>query len=85
MVIRDIAGEHGASNVRLFGSVARGEDTDHSDVDLLVTLEAGRTLFDLARMRSRLETLLGSPVDVVPDAGMEDDLRREIEEVAIRL
>lgn len=83
--IREITREHGASNVRLFGSVARGEETEHSDIDLLVTLETGRTLFDLARMKRRLEALLDSAVDVVPDMGLNDGLREEIEVEAIRL
>src|SRR5437764_1271586 len=48
----------GASSVRLFGSVARGEERDDSDVDFLVRLEAGRTLLDLVRLETRLEDLL---------------------------
>ena len=59
-----VAAKYGASNVRVFGSVARGEAGPNSDVDLLVDLEPGRTLFDLARLSLELEDLLGSTVDV---------------------
>jgi uncharacterized protein len=83
--IEEAASDHGASNVRLFGSVARGEEAEGSDIDLLVTLEPGRTLFDLARLRSRLEEILDAPVDVVPDTNMDDALRAEVEQDAIRL
>src|SRR5437879_5880893 len=48
----------GASDVRLFGSVVRGEDRDDSDVDFLVRLEPGRSLLDLVRFEARLEALL---------------------------
>jgi uncharacterized protein len=83
--IREVAGDHGASNVRLFGSLARGAETEGSDIDLLVTLEPGRTLFDLARLRSRLEEILEASVDVVPDTNMDESLMIEIERDAIRL
>ena len=55
----------GASNVRVFGSVARGAEAEGSDLDLLVDLEPGRSLFDLGRLLTDLETLLGCPVDVM--------------------
>jgi predicted nucleotidyltransferase len=70
--IKDAAARHGASNVRLFGSVARGEALPGSDVDLLVTLEDGRTLFDIARLRVELEEMLSTPVDVVADSGLSE-------------
>ena len=65
----------GASNVRLFGSVARGEEHDDSDVDFLVRLEAGRTLLDLVRLESRLESLLGRQVDVVTESSLAEPTR----------
>lgn len=71
--IKDAAARHGASNVRLFGSVARGEARPGSDVDVLVTLESGRSLFDLARLRAELEQILDVPVDVVADSGLAED------------
>ena len=76
--IKNIASRHGATNVRLFGSVARGEEHSDSDVDLLATLSPSRTLFDLASLRSELEDLLGVAVDVVPDSTLEGDLQDEI-------
>ncbi len=83
--IREVAADHGASNVRLFGSVARGAATEQSDIDLLVTLEPSRTLFDLARLRSRLEEILEASVDVVADTNMDNAHREELERDAIRL
>ena len=58
--------ELGASNVRVFGSVARGDDTANSDIDLLVDLDAGVGLFGLARLQSESERILRVPVDIVP-------------------
>lgn len=60
------AGRHGMSNVRVFGSVARGEDGPESDVDLLVDLAPRVSLFDLGRAQAALERILERPVDLVP-------------------
>src|SRR6478736_602764 len=60
------AGRHGAGNVRVFGSVARGEDGPDSDVDLLVDPGDEMSLVDLGRLEDELTELLGRPVDVVP-------------------
>jgi predicted nucleotidyltransferase len=73
-----IAERHGASNVRVFGSVARGEARPDSDVDFLVTLDANRSLLDLARLLRELQTLLNRPVDVVTEAGLRPRLRSHI-------
>jgi len=73
--IRSAAAESGARDVRVFGSVARGEEREGSDVDFLVTLEPGRTLLDLARLELRLEGLVGRPVDVVTEAGLRGPVR----------
>lgn len=73
--IRAAAAACGARDVRVFGSVARGEEAEASDVDLLVTLEPGRTLLDLARLEVRLEDLLGRHVDVVTEAGLREPVR----------
>lgn len=83
--IRRIASTHGGSNLRLFGSVARGEAGAESDVDLLVDLKPGRSLFDLAAMRAELEDLLGASVDVVTSSGLEGELRDEILAEALTL
>ena len=83
--IRDLASSHGAANPRLFGSVARGAADAESDVDLLVDLEPGRTLFDLAALRAELERLLETSVDVVPSAGLTGEARDEILAEALAL
>lgn len=62
----EAAARHRASNVRVFGSAVRGEDTPISDIDLLVDLEPGATLFDLAELRLDMVELLGVEVDIVP-------------------
>lgn len=83
--IRRVVGDHGGSNPRLFGSLARGEGHESSDVDILVDLESGRTLFDLAAMRAELERLLEVPVDVVTTSGLEGEVRDEILSDALAL
>jgi uncharacterized protein len=65
-----IAARHGASNVRVFGSVARGEAGSSSDLDLLVTFEPGRSLLDQVGLEQDLEELLGLRVDVVTEGGI---------------
>jgi predicted nucleotidyltransferase len=70
-----IATQHGAHNVRVFGSVARGEARPDSDVDLLVEMEAGRSLLDLGGLLMDLQALLGRKVDVVTDKGLLDRIR----------
>jgi predicted nucleotidyltransferase len=76
--ILQIAARHGAYNVRVFGSVARGEARPDSDIDLLVNLEAGRSLLDLARMLRELQALLNHPVDLVTEAGLRPRLRPQV-------
>src|SRR5439155_6803112 len=63
--ILEIAGRHGASNIRVFGSVARGDADERSDVDFVVDLEQGRSLFDLGALLMDLQDALGCEVDVV--------------------
>jgi predicted nucleotidyltransferase len=62
-----LAAKRGARNVRLFGSVARGDFDEKSDVDFLIELEPGRSLFDVGGLLMDLRELLGRRVDVVPD------------------
>lgn len=76
--ILHIASRYGARGVRVFGSVARGEDDRESDVDFLVELEAGRSLLDLGALQMELEELLGCKVDVVTEGGLYWLLRRRI-------
>jgi predicted nucleotidyltransferase len=73
-----VAAEHGAHNVRVFGSVARGEAGEGSDIDLLVDLEPGRSGLDQAGLILDLEELLERKVDVVTEAGLYWLLRRRI-------
>jgi predicted nucleotidyltransferase len=73
-----ICARYGARNVRVFGSVARGEAGDGSDLDLLVEFEPGRTLLDQAGLVVELEELLGREVDVVTEGGLYWLLRRRI-------
>ena len=63
--ILQITAAHGARNLRIFGSVSRGEATEKSDIDLLISLEPGRTLLDIVAIKQDLEDLLGCKVDLV--------------------
>jgi predicted nucleotidyltransferase len=65
--VRDVLARHGATSPRVFGSVARGEDAEASDIDLLVAAPPGFDIFDKAELTEALEEVLGVPVDVVPD------------------
>ena len=65
-----LAATYGARNVRIFGSVVRGEAGLGSDIDFLVDMEPGRTLFDLGGLLFELQELLGGAVDVVPEGGL---------------
>ncbi len=73
-----MAAEHGAYNVRIFGSVARGEADSESDVDFLVNMEAGRSLFDLGGLLMDLQDLLGCDVDVVTESGLRARIRQRV-------
>ncbi len=80
-----MASEHGAYNVRLFGSVARGDADGQSDLDLLVDMETGRSLFDLGGLLSDLEDLLGCSVDIVTEKGLRNRIRDRVLQEAIIL
>jgi predicted nucleotidyltransferase len=69
--IQAAVARHRGRRVRIFGSVARGDDTPTSDIDFLVDFEPGSSLFDLQRLAGELETLLGRPVDVVCTGGLK--------------
>jgi uncharacterized protein len=69
--VSDLLARHGLSHARVFGSVARGDETAESDVDLLVDVAPGVGLVGLARCERDLEALLGAPVDLVPAAGLK--------------
>ncbi|WP_231444735.1 helix-turn-helix domain-containing protein [Brevibacterium zhoupengii] len=67
--VRKAASRRGLRNVRVFGSVARGEDNFNSDIDLLVTPDKGTTLFDLALFGEDVRTITGFTTDVIVDDG----------------
>jgi predicted nucleotidyltransferase len=83
--MRRAAARHGVSNLRLFGSTARGDDRPDSDIDLLVHLDRQLGLIGLARIRQELEDILGVPVDLVPDDGLKPDVRAAVERDAVAL
>jgi predicted nucleotidyltransferase len=70
--VKAVAARHHASRVRLFGSVARGEDRPDSDIDLLVDFTEDSSLFDVMHMTEELQDVLGHPVDVVSAGGLKD-------------
>ena len=84
-VILQIARRHGAYNVRVFGSVARGEAKPDSNVDFLVDLDEGRSLFDLGGLLIDLQELLGCRVDVVTEKGLRSRIRERVLREAISL
>lgn len=79
------AAERGATNVRVFGSVARDDAGPTSDVDLLVDLEPGRSLFDLGGLLMDLAELLGTDVDVVTEASLKPRVRSRVLREAVPL
>jgi predicted nucleotidyltransferase len=80
-----IAAMHGASQVRLIGSVARGEARSDSDVDLLVTWSEGTSLPDHAALMLELERLLGRKVDIASDGWLKPTIRESVYRDAILL
>jgi len=80
-----IAARHGAKNLRLFGSVARGEADAQSDVDVLVDLEPGRSLLDLGGLLMDLQALLGRKVDVATVQGLRPHIRERALREAVPL
>lgn len=80
-----VAAKHGVTDVRVFGSVARGEEGSTSDVDLLVHLPEGAGLFALGRFKQDLEDLLHVEVDVVPDEGVKPRMRANIDRDLVAL
>ncbi len=80
-----IAARHGARNVRLFGSIARGEADERSDVDLLIDMEPGRSLLDHAALSIELNRLLNCKVDVISERGLKPRIRERVLKEAIVL
>jgi len=83
--IFQLCARFGARNPRLFGSTARGEADEQSDIDLLVELDPGRSLFDLGGLQYELEQLLGRPVDVVTERGLKARIRERVLREAVPL
>jgi len=73
-----VAAAHGLVNLRIFGSVARGDETEDSDVDLLVDVAPGVGLIGLARAQRELEELLGTRVDLVPAGDLRPDVAESV-------
>ncbi len=80
-----VAARRGARRVRVFGSVARGQATPDSDVDFLVELEPGRSLFDLGGLRADLESLLQRPVDLAEVDGLSLYVKEQVLAEAVPL
>ena len=76
--ILSIAARHGARNLRVFGSAARGEEEEGSDLDFLVEMEPGRSLLDQAALLLDLKKALGRDVDVVSEKGLKPRIRDRV-------
>lgn len=76
--IRQIVESHRARNARVFGSVIHGDDTDGSDLDLLVDPTPDTSLMDIARIQNRLQKLLGLPVDVLTPKALPESFRERV-------
>ena len=83
--ILHIAAQHGAYDVRIFGSVVREDDNETSDIDFLVKLERGRSLLDHAALVVDMEDLLGTQVDIVTETGLKERIRKHVLEEAVQL
>jgi predicted nucleotidyltransferase len=79
------AAAHGVQNLRVFGSVARGEDRPGSDVDLLADLPPGLSLFGVGRLEAELEGILGTRVDLIPAADLKPAVRARVQRDLIAL
>jgi uncharacterized protein len=83
--ILGMAAQHGVYNVRVFGSVARGEADAESDLDFLVEMESGRSLLDLGGLLMDLQELLGCQVDIVTEKGLRQRIRERVLNEAVPL
>jgi uncharacterized protein len=76
--VRELALRHHVLNIRVFGSVLHGDDSDDSDLDLLVDPTPETTLMDIARIQNQLQTLLGVPVDVLTPKALPPSCRERV-------
>jgi predicted nucleotidyltransferase len=83
--IISVARQYGASDIRIFGSVARGDTTDDSDVDLLVRFEPGRSLFDHGGLLMDLRELLRMKVDVIDEGALSGRFEEHVQREAVPL
>lgn len=83
--ILEVAARHGAHNVRVFGSVARGEADERSDLDLLVDLDQGRSLMDLGGLLIDLQETLGVRVDISTERMLRPEIRKRVLSEAVPL
>ena len=83
--VLQIARQHGAHHVRIFGSVARGDAQPDSDIDFLVEMEPGRSLLDIGGLVMELQQLLGRSVDVVTERGLKSRIRARVLAEAVPL
>ena len=83
--ILDLARRHGARSIRVYGSVARGQATEQSDLDLLVEWEPDRNLLDVVGLKQDLEDLLGVKVDIGSERGLHWFIRDEVLREAVPL
>lgn len=83
--ILEIAKKYGAENVRIFGSVPRGEANSKSDLDLLIELKSGRTILDIIAIKQDVEDLIGLKVDVVTTNSISPYIKDEVLKKAVNL
>lgn len=81
----NIAQKYGAKNVRVFGSMARGEESVESDLDIIVEMEHGSSLLDIIAIKQDIEGLLGRKVDVVTEASISPYIRDAVLKEAVNL
>lgn len=80
-----LAAQHGAANVRVFGSVARNEASDESDVDVLVAFPKEKSIFELVALWLDLQDLLGREVSLVTDSMLRDRFQANVLQDAVVL
>lgn len=83
--LNDVLRRHGVTNARIFGSVARGDDHEGSDLDLLVEFAPGTSLADIIGIQDEPQSVLGAPVDLMPDTGLKERVRASAEPDLIAL
>lgn len=83
--ILSVADKFGAKNIKVFGSVARGEAEDDSDIDFLVEMDKGKTLLDRIAFRQELRRILGCEVDVISIKAVKERIKENILREAVSL